>query len=126
MKKLSLLFLLITTIGYSQSYNGLAGYLTVDNNTWTLKFQNNEFYYINDEVNLSFDNKQDVEQFYQDLLVAIDTKDNTIEGNGYTLVSSKKQVVVMKESYRDKYMVFVKKYSKPGLAAIQESISYMN
>ena len=126
MKTIIYLFLLISTIGYSQSYSGLAGYLNVNDNVWTLTFQNNEFHYINDEVKLSFDNKSDVEQFYQDLLVAIDTKDNTIEGNGYTIVSSKKQVVVMKESYRDKYMVFVKKYSKPGIVAIQESISYMN
>lgn len=132
MKKLLYLFLLVSTISYSQSYTGLAGYLTVEDNVWTLKFQNNNTYDkliydvlgITDIAELQFDSKVDVEQFYNDLSTAVNTKEGEIVGKNYTLIITKKSVIVVNQS--NKFTIVTKKYSKPGLAAISESLSFMS
>ena len=123
MRKLVYLFVLVSTIGYSQTYSGLAGYLNVNNNVWTLTFQNNEYYYLTDPATLAFDNINDVQVFYSDLQIALDTNNNEIIGKGYKLVSTKKNITLYNEY--GQYMVIVKKYFKKGLEEINKSITYM-
>jgi len=123
MRKLVYLFILVSTIGYSQTYTGLAGYLNVNNNVWTLTFQNNEYYYLTDPATLAFDNINDVQVFYSDLQIALDTNNNEIIGKGYKLVSTKKNITLYNEY--GQYMVIVKKYFKKGLEEINKSIAYM-
>ena len=132
MKKLFYLFLLVSTISYSQEYTGLAGYLTVDNNVWRLSFQNNErgamildqVLDIKDMTSVTLTSKDEVEQFYNDLSTAVNTKDGSIKREKYRMEISKKSVLVFNNNL--KYTTVMKKYSKPGLAAVQESISFMN
>ena len=132
MKQLFYLFVLISTISYSQEYTGLAGYLTVENNVWRLSFQNNErgamildqVLDIKDMTSVTLTSKDEVEQFYNDLTTAIDTKDGEIKREKYRMHITKKNVFVFNNN--QKYTTVMKRYSKPGLTAIQESISYMN
>ena len=130
---LVVIYLLVNAFKFAnaQEYTGLAGYLTVDNNVWTLKFQDNNTYDklvydvlgITDISELKFDSKNDVEQFYNDLSTAVNTKEGEIVGKNYTLIITKKSVIVVNQA--NKFTIVTKKYSKPGLTAIQESISYM-
>ena len=118
--------------GMAQEYTGLSGYLTVENNTWTLKFQDNNTYDklvydvlgITDISELTFNSKDDVEQFYNDLSTAINTNEGEIVGKNYTLIITKKSVIVVNQA--NKFTIVTKKYSKHGLAAIQESLTFMS
>ena len=75
-------------------------------------------------TSVTLTSKDEVEQFYNDLSTAVNTKDGSIKREKYRMEISKKSVLVFNNNL--KYTTVMKKYSKPGLAAVQESISFMN
>jgi beta-xylosidase len=126
MKKLILTLLIIstTTICYSQQYKGLGGYLVVNDNVWTLTWQNNNYKILTDWAQISFISKDEVEIFYNDMnscMVSSDTL--TIKREKYTISSIKNSIVLYNND--NQYMTFMKKYAKNGLSEIKESIGYM-
>lgn len=123
MRKLVYLFVLISTIGYSQDYSGFNGFLTVNDNIWTLRFTNNEYYYYNDPATISFDNVDYAKEFYDDLTYALENKDIVIENPDYKIYSNKKNITLYNN--KGQYMIIVKKYLKKGLSDIKNSLAYI-
>ena len=124
MKKVILILsILSSTIVYSQDYTGLSGYLTVKDNVWIMTFQNNDYKVIEDFTSLSFNKKEDVQTFYNDLKNSLNIKEGTIEGKGYRLSIHKKMVFIYNDD--EKYTMIMKKYSKKGLEDIKNSINYI-
>jgi hypothetical protein len=124
MKKviLSIVFVFVSFLSYSQDFKGLGGYLRVDNGYWSLTWQNNNYKILTDLATLQFSNKSEVEQFYNDLTNAIES-DKSITREKYRIHSDGNIVLVYNTD--EQYTTLVKKYSKKGLSEIKESINYM-
>lgn len=126
MKKLflTLIILTTTTLCYSQQYKGLGGYLVVNDNVWTLTWQNNNYKILTDWAQLSFTSKDEVKTFYNDMDSCMMVNDElTIKREKYTIGCTKTTIVLYNNN--NQYMTFMKKYAKSGLSEIKESIEFM-
>ncbi len=122
-KVLAVLFVLVSITSYSQSFTGLSGYLKVEDNSWSLRFANNEYYYYTDVASIVLDSKSEVETFYNDLLSAKEGIVNILNEN-YMITSDKKMITLTNSN--GQITVMVKKYLKKGLEEIKTSINFMS
>ena len=126
MKRIIVLLVLIVSVttSYSQEYVALNGYLKVNNGIWTMSWQNNNYKILTDIATLELVQKSDVVELYNDMLIALDSKETiTITKSKYKIYSNSSTILLYNNN--EQYTTIPKKYSKKGFEAIKESINYL-
>ena len=123
-----IVILIVLTIKYASAQDVkpkqsfLNGALTVESNTWSLSFINNQWDYFVEGSSLVFTNKENATEFYNDLITFMDSEGKIVR-DSYMITSDKKMIVIT-NTY-GQFMVSPKKYMKKGLEDIKESLNYL-
>jgi hypothetical protein len=122
---LGLAMLLASIVTYGQDYKGLSGHLNVHENVWILDWLNNDYKILEDNAYLILQSKDEVEELYNDIIIAMESKEgtNTIVKKSYKIVYNEKTIILYNN--KEQNMMIPKKYAKNGILAISESIQYM-